>query len=220
MYVGATVGALLPIVNPITAAPVFLSVTQGKTNLYRLRQARLASIYVATILLVSLFAGAVILNLFGITLPVLRVAGGLVVTRVGFGMLDPPNHPRVSAAETEDAQQTDDVAFTPIAMPMLAGPGSIAATIALATETTGIVSNFGIAVGIVVVACVAWLTLRFSSRVVELIGPTGMNALTRLMGLILVCIGITFMATGIVEGLTGDRMTGVLREWLDRLGSA
>jgi multiple antibiotic resistance protein len=217
LYIGATMGALLPIVNPITAAPVFLSVTRGNTKLRRNRQAKMAAIYTCCILLTSLFAGAFVLNFFGITLPVLRIAGGLVVTRVGFGMLEPAANPRVSGAEEEEAQAMDDVALTPVAIPMLSGPGSIATTIALATGTTGLVSYIGVALGIIVVAATAWATLHFSGLIVRVIGGTGMNVLTRLMGLLLICIGITFIATGIVEGLTSEPMLAVERNWLENL---
>jgi len=217
LYVGATMGALLPIVNPITAAPVFLSVTRGNSKLRRDRQAKMAAIYACCILLTSLFAGAFVLNFFGITLPVLRIAGGLVVTRVGFGMLEPAKSPRVSGAEEEEAQAMDDVALTPVAIPMLSGPGAIAATIALATGTTGLISYIGVALGIIFVAAAAWATLHFSGLIVRLIGGTGMNVLTRIMGLLLICIGITFIATGIVEGLTSEPMLGIERDWLENL---
>ena len=176
----------------------------------------MSAVYMACILLVSLFAGALILSFFGITLPILRMAGGLVIAKVGFGMLEPAKAPSPS----EDRDETADIAFTPIAMPMLSGPGSIALTIAMATQASGFGSYTAVATGIVLVALVSWATLHFSGEILDFLGTTGMNALTRIMGLLLVCVGIQFVATGFLEGLTGERVTGMLREWLITLQPA
>ncbi|MGD8808543.1 MAG: MarC family NAAT transporter [Gammaproteobacteria bacterium] len=211
LYVGATLGALLPIVNPISAAPVFLGVTSRSSTTHRIRQARLAAFYTGCILLCSFFAGSLILEFFGISLPVLRVAGGLVITRVGFGMLGQSGSAEASGAGAPAADGAADVAFTPVAMPMLAGPGSMAVTIAMATEAHSFVSDAGVVIGIAIVSALAWVTLHFSGSIIRFIGETGMNALTRVMGLILVCIGITFVATGIVVGLTSEPMLSVLK---------
>ena len=170
LYLLATVGALLPIVNPLSAAPVYLGVTAGMGISTRNHQADMAAIYMAGILLVSLFAGALVLSFFGITIPVLRIAGGLVITRVGFGMLEPSREQKVLPEEESEAQKTDDVAFTPLAMPLLAGPGSIAATIAMATEASDIVHYAGVAAGICIVCFVTWITLRLSTNLMNVIG--------------------------------------------------
>lgn len=220
LYFVVTIGALLPIVNPLSAAPIFLSVTHGYSAKRRNRQARLASIYMAAILLVSLFAGALVLNFFGITTPILRIAGGLVITRIGFGMLEPTTEQRILPAEQEEAEDMDEVAFTPLAMPMLAGPGSIATTIAMATDAAGFTHYAGVVLGICAVCALAWITLRSASYLHNVIGNTGMNVVTRLMGLVLICIGIRFIAVGVIEGLTGELMIGVVREWIDAIESA
>ena len=211
----ATIGALLPIVNPLSAAPVFIGITGGYSAKRRNRQAWKASVYMAAILLVSLFAGALILQFFGISTPILQVAGGLIITRVGFGMIEPARAQRVLPEEQEEAEDNDEVALTPVAMPMLAGPGSIATTIAMATESTQIAQYLGVSLGICVVSAISWVTLRSASGLHKLVGNTGMNVVTRLMGLVLICVGIRFIAVGLLEGLTGDLMIGVLREWRD-----
>ena len=215
-YVGITFGALLPIANPLSTAPVFIALTQDFSTRRRALQARMSGVYMACILLVSLFAGALILSFFGITLPILRMAGGLVIAKVGFGMLEPAKAPMTE--HVNESEDFNDVAFTPIAMPMLSGPGSIALTIAMATQTSGFVSYTAVATGIVLVALVSWVTLHYSGQILGFFGKTGMNALTRIMGLLLVCVGIQFIATGFLEGLTGDRVTEILRDWLVTLG--
>jgi len=216
LMVGATFGALAPIANPFSAAPVFASLSQRFPDARRKQQARAAACYTAAVLLVSLFAGAVILTFFGISLPVLRIGGGLVVSRIGFTMLNPEPEARVSEADQEEARHMDDIAFTPIAMPLLSGPGSIAVTISMATEVDRTTEYTAIAVGIALVAIFSWVVLHYAGRVVKLFGVTGMNAMTRIMGLILVCIGIQFVSTGILEGLAGDRVMQAIVESVQR----
>ena len=213
VYVGATFGALFPIANPFSAAPVFLAVTERFTAARRRQQAKMAAIYTASVLIVALFAGALVLEFFGITLPILRIGGGLIIARVGFGMVSSEQKAGVSDAEKSEAHDMTDVAFTPIAMPLLSGPGSIAVTIGMATHSHSFVDYSAEAVGIVLVAVSSWVVLRYSERILGMIGTTGMNVLTRMMGFLLVCIGVQFVATGFVEGLTSDAMMDVLRDW-------
>jgi multiple antibiotic resistance protein len=182
----------------------------------RKEQARAAAYYTAAVLLISLFAGALILTFFGITLPVLRIGGGLVVARIGFAMLNPEPEARVSEADQEEARQMEDIAFTPVAMPLLSGPGSIAVTISMATEVDRSAEYLAVAVGIVLVAIFSWVVLHYAGRVVKLFGVTGMNAMTRIMGLILVCIGIQFVTTGVLEGMTGDRVMQAIVDAVQR----
>jgi multiple antibiotic resistance protein len=218
--VGATFGALAPIANPFSAAPVFASLTQRYPKKRRKQQARAAACYTAGVLFISLFAGAMILTFFGISMPVLRIGGGLVVSRIGFSMLNPEPEDRVSEAGHEEAQRMDDIAFTPIAMPLLSGPGSIALTISMATEADRAADYFAIAIGIALVALFSWVVLHYAGRVVKLFGVTGMNAMTRIMGLILVCIGIQFVCTGVIEGVTGDRVMSAIVEAVQRVSGS
>lgn len=197
-----TIGALVPITNPFSTAPVFASLTQRFTPERRKQQARMAAIYTASILLAALFAGALIMTFFGITLPALRIAGGLVVSRVGFGMLNPVVEEDLPEDSRSEAMSMQDIAFTPIALPLLSGPGSIAVTISLATEVDRMVDYIAVAIGIVLVSLFALLVLRSATRVASFLGVTGMNVLTRLMGLILVCIGVQFVFRGLIEGIT------------------
>ena len=96
LSIGATFVALLPITNPFSAAPVFATVTRGFTEDRRSQQARLAAIYMTSVLLGALFAGALIMEFFGISVPIMRIAGGLIVARIGFGMVSPEPEEQVS----------------------------------------------------------------------------------------------------------------------------
>ena len=106
--------------------------------------------------------------------------------------------------------QMQDVAFTPIAMPMLSGPGSIAITIGMATEVDQPIENVAIIAGIALVAFTAWLVLRSSVQVVAYMGVTGVTVLTRIMGLMLVGIGVQFVFTGVFEAVASDAVIQTL----------
>lgn len=190
---------ILPIANPFSTAVVFLTITEGFEDARRMQQAKLACIYMAGVLIVFLAAGAIIMSFFGISIPGVRIAGGLIVARIGFGMLSADPEQQVSNASREEAAQMHDVAFTPLAVPMLSGPGSIAVTIGMAAEAHGVVDHLAIALGIVLVAIVSYLVLRESRRVVGFLGVTGMQAMSRIMGFLLVCVGIQFVVIGIQQ---------------------
>ena len=204
VLIGATIGALLPIANPFSTAPVFVSLTRQMTPDRRAQQARMACIYMTSVLVGALLIGAAVMLFFGISIPALRIAGGLVVARVGFAMLNPEPEEELSDESKREALDKRDIAFTPIAMPLLSGPGSIAVTISIATEVDRPLEYVSVAVGIVVVALISWVILRGSTQVVKVLGVTGMNVITRLMGFILVCIGVQFIATGLVEAITHE----------------
>jgi multiple antibiotic resistance protein len=208
--IAATFGALLPIANPFSTAPVFAAITQGESHDSKMRQAKMAGVYMATILLISLLAGALILEFFGISLPALRIAGGLIIARIGFGMLNPEPDRRLPKRDQEESADKEDIAFTPIALPLLSGPGSIAVTISMATSADHYLDYIPIAIGICMVAVLSWFVLRSASTILSRLGRTGVNALTRLMGLVLVCIGVQFIGTGVVGLLTTDAIVQMI----------
>jgi multiple antibiotic resistance protein len=190
----ATFAGLLPIVNPFSTAMVFLALTGRMTDAERGRQATLACFYATGVLWVFLFAGALIMSFFGISIPSLRIAGGLIVARVGFAMLVP--------AEPEGAERPaprGEIAFTPLAVPMLSGPGSIAVTIGMAAGAESVVDYVAVAVGIALVVLASWGVLRSARGVKRLLGDQGIDALTRIMGFLLVCIGVQFVVIGVAE---------------------
>lgn len=209
----ATFAGLLPIVNPFSTAAVFLAITARLSDADRQRQATLACLYATGVLLVFLFAGALIMNFFGISIPALRLAGGLIVARVGFGMLAPAD----DADAVSDAPPRHlDLAFTPLAVPMLSGPGSIAVTIGMAAGAQSIVDHLAIAVGIVLVVLASWLILRSARAVKRFLGEQGIDAMTRIMGFLLVCIGVQFVGIAVVEVVTDERFLGDILDALAR----
>ena len=207
LLVIGTAFALLPIANPISTAPVFLSLSRGLPAKRRKQQARMATTWMAVILIVSLVAGALVLEFFGISLPALRLAGGLVVAQIGFGMMqaEPTPQSDLSDDSTVEARRMSDIAFTPIAMPMLSGPGSIAVTISMATEVERPREYLAVAVGIVIVSFVSWLFLNGAARSGGFLGVTGLNAINRLMGFLLICIGVQFIGSALLDALTSPQ---------------
>lgn len=191
-----TIAGLLPIANPFSTAVVFLSLTNNRSSAETEKVARMTCIYMTGILLVFLIAGVLIMNFFGISLPGVRIAGGLIITGIGFGMMRPGKEEKSSEAEDTD-ENAQEIAFTPLAMPMLSGPGSIAVTIGMATETTKILDYIAITIGIVLVAVISYVVLHYSTTIVRFLGKTGMNALNRIMGFILICVGIQFIVNGV-----------------------
>lgn len=204
----ATFAGLLPIVNPFSTAAVFLALTGRLSDEDRQRQATLACLYATGVLLVFLFAGALLMRFFGISIPALRIAGGLIVARVGFGMLLPAD----PDAEPDAPPRELDIAFTPLAVPMLSGPGSIAVTIGMAAGAENWLDHVAISLGIFLVIAVSWLVLRSARAVNRFLGNQGVAALTRIMGFLLVCIGVQFVVIGVFEVLADPALLAPILE--------
>jgi multiple antibiotic resistance protein len=207
--------ALLPIINPLASAPTFLAITEGDSEERRREQARKGCLYMVGILVSFLVGGTFIMNFFGISIPGLRIAGGILLTGIGTGMLSP----RLSAAKTDDeereaARKKVDISFSPLAMPMLSGPGSIAVTLGFTSLATSWTDYFAIIAGIICVAGVTYGVLQLSGRIVRLMGPVGVNALTKIMGFLIMCIGVQFVVNGILGIATDPEMLRGIKDVL------
>lgn len=204
-YVLSTVGALLPIVNPLSTAGLVVAITANLTAAERTEQLKRACVYMFFILTAFLVAGGLIMNFFGISIPGLRIAGGLIVSYIGFRMLFPDTS-TISYQERAEAVHKPDISFTPLAMPSLSGPGSIAVVIGIAsTAQQGervILNHLLVAIGIAITAVISYAVLKAATRLDRVLGATGMNAVARLMGFLLICIGVQFVINGITEAVT------------------
>ena len=196
--------ALFPIVNPFGSAPFFLSLTDQYTNVERARIARQIAINSFLLLLGSLLIGSHVLGFFGVSLPIVRVAGGLVVTAFGWKLLNsaaPPdhNHDTQSAAAHEDPDT-----FYPLTMPLTVGPGSISVAITIGSQRASTadwqqftLESAGAVASLVAMALTVYLCYRFAPRLVSALGRGGMNVVVRLSAFILLCIGIQILWNGI-----------------------
>ena len=201
--IALTVGTLLPIMNPFSTLPLFMSLTP-KANEKRRNRIALAACLYAFILLVSfLFLGTAIIDFFGISVPGIRIAGGLIISVLGFRMLFPDSAP--IAGSGQDTHHEHEVAFTPLAMPSLAGPGSLSVVVTAASQ---IKSNHadeymlvyaGVILGMVVTVLIAFAVLRSAGPIAKVLGPSGIDAMTRIFGFLLVAIGMQFLLTGVSD---------------------
>ncbi len=203
-YLGYAAGALLailPIVNPLGAVPLVMSVSAHLPEQERMRQIRRACLYTFVLMGSFLIAGSLIMSFFGISIPGMRIAGGMIVAFLGFGMLFPGAEDTARKPVPGDAIKYD-IAFTPLAMPGLSGPGTFAVVMSLSSQAAArkgwdrIADYLGVATAILAVAVISWFALRGAERFNRLLGATGMVALTRLMGFLMICIGVQFIIDG------------------------
>lgn len=194
----ATIFALLPIINPFSTAPMFLAITEGDTEAERREQSRKAVIYMVCILVAFLVGGTFIMQFFGLSLPGLRISGGILVAGVGMRMLYPKDDIGQTTAEHHESRRKRDVSFTPLAMPSLAGPGAISVTIGLTSLATSWIDFAAIIIGILLVAVIVFITLRLSTRLVGIMGVNGLHAMTKIMGFLILCVGVQFVVNGVI----------------------
>ncbi|MCX2983435.1 MarC family NAAT transporter [Halieaceae bacterium IMCC14734] len=208
--------ALLPISNPFSTVPLFLSLTKGQSDAWAQKQALRACIFMAAILLTFLWSGALIIEFFGISIPAIRVAGGIIIMRVGFGMLNPADAEEISDEAKKESKKMSDIAFTPLAMPSLSGPGSISVVTTMAAGADDLVGYAAVSVGIVAVVFIAWLALRSAGFISRALGVVGLDALTRIMGFLLICIAFQFVFDGLAEYLASERFITPIIESLQQ----
>jgi multiple antibiotic resistance protein len=209
LFLGAFV-SLFVITDPFGNVGIFLSITEGDDQETRHRQALKGSIYALILLLVFLYAGTHILVFFGITLEAVNLGGGLIVGYIGWRLLHPKEKRKTTPKEEEESKASEDISFCPLALPLIAGPGAIAVVIAQGSKLTDpdavvLLQAEGVAIwqgwiavtaAVVAAMLVTWLVLRASGVVLRALGMTGMNAVTRIMGFLLVCIAAQMMITG------------------------
>jgi multiple antibiotic resistance protein len=189
--------AILPVVNPFSKPPIFLSITEGLSAAEQRRQALKASIYAFVILLVAFWAGKFVLAFFAISLPALQIAGGLLIARTGFQMLNPQKEHHQNVHEEAEAREKEDISFVPLAMPLLGGPGSMAVMINLATNTGFGLDWIVISLSSGAVCVLSYYVLTESLLLVRFLGVNGMNALSKLMGFLLLALAVQFIINGI-----------------------
>ena len=196
--------ALLAIVNPIGIVPIFLTLTAGDSEKERQHTAHLSALSVGIILLLAAFAGEAILGFFGIGLPSFRVGGGILVLLMAISMLQAKqSRIRQSPSEAEYAEDKENVAVVPLAIPLMAGPGAISLAIIHGHQAISLQNKFMLAGSIIAVALVALISLHLAKPIGKALGVTGLNIATRIMGLILASIGVQMIAQGLLKLLPG-----------------
>ncbi len=193
--------SLFSVVNPIGAIPVFLALTPSDTKEERRSTALKTSVYFALLLIAFFLAGTVILSFFGISLSAMRIAGGLVILASGYGLLygKMADSRAVSKRVKTEALEKEDISFSPMAMPMLSGPGSISLLIGYFDEYAELDQRL-IVIGVIVsLALIVYLILLSSPALFKLLGLSGLQALTRIMGFIVMAIGVQYIILGVIQ---------------------
>ncbi len=193
--------SLVTITNPPSKIPLFISLTGGMSPSERKSQANWAGIYSFLIMMVSLAAGKILLSCFGISYGAMRVAGGLCIAIIGLQMLFGGQTPNAAPAVN---RKKGDFSFFPIAMPGIAGPGTIAVVIGLSTQvaeaktfTDEAAMCLVITAAIAATSLITWGVMRSSDYLAKVLGPSGTQVLSKIMGFLLVCIGVQFVGSGL-----------------------
>jgi multiple antibiotic resistance protein len=198
--------ALFPIINPPGTALLFLALTRHLDRQDRARLATWVAFYSSTVMLVSLAIGSHFLQVFGISVPILRMAGGIVVTLAGWQLLHAPSSGPVAGGVATDPADLKQFAFYPLTLPLTTGPGTIAVTIALSAGRSQRADMETYALGaltaVAAIGLLIWICYRFADRVATVLGKTGSDALARLFAFILICIGVQLFWNGFAEAWT------------------
>lgn len=188
---------LFAAVNPLGIMPIFVSLTAHQDPIERNKTAFTACIAVAIILIVSLLAGQLLLDVFSISLDSFRVAGGMLLVSIAFTMMSGKlGEDKQNKQEQSESVSIEQIGVVPLAMPLLAGPGAISSTIVYASRYPSSIDTLGLIICICIFSLGVWGLLRIAPSIVRLLGQTGINVVTRIMGLILGALGIEFIANG------------------------
>jgi multiple antibiotic resistance protein len=197
----AVLASLFSLVNPLGAIPVFLAMTPQHTKEERKKIALHTSLYVCLILIAFYFAGTLILGFFGISINAMRIAGGLVILSSGYSLLGGhfAESRAISKSVREEALVKDDISFSPMAMPLLSGPGSISLLIGLYGQHPSFLDRIIIIAVVLTLGLITFLILRSAPYLQSIMGVSGLKALSRIMGFIVMAIGVQYIIGGGVE---------------------
>ncbi|MGK9171896.1 YchE family NAAT transporter [Yokenella regensburgei] len=189
---------LFALVNPIGIIPVFISMTSYQTAAARNKTNLTANLSVAIILWTSLFLGDAILQLFGISIDSFRIAGGILVVTIAMSMISGKlGEDKQNKQEKSESAIRESIGVVPLALPLMAGPGAISSTIVWGTRFHTVEYLLGFSVAIALFATCSWGLFRIAPWLVRLLGQTGINVITRIMGLLLMALGIEFIVAGV-----------------------
>jgi len=190
--------ALFVIVDPFAVVPVYLTLTERFTSLERRHIRRKATVVACGMLIIFAVTGLGIFNVFGITLPAFRIAGGILLLTFGITQLN-SKRVRMTDKEQEEGLEKDDVSIFPLGTPLLAGPGAISTVVLYSTQANTSLRMAELVLAIIVVLALSHLLLRVAPFLLHVLGRTGLNLITRLMGIILTAIAVQFIINGVRE---------------------
>ena len=200
--------ALFSVLNPIGTVPIFVGLTQHDSQKERSRISLWTAINVFIILIVSYFIGQYVLTFFGISIDALRIAGGIVIVNSGFSLLSAKFNKKrgINKKIENEAQQRNDIALTPLAIPMLAGPGSISLLIAFYQEHHTMEEIIISSLAILAIAIAIFAILKSAHYLARILGASGIVAISRIVGFIVISIGIQYIVSSIINIVKGNLM--------------
>jgi multiple antibiotic resistance protein len=193
----ATFLALFPIVDPLGGVPIFFSMTSTWSPQDRRRTAIKTGLWVFVILVTFLFFGRFVLQFFGISLPVIKIAGGLIVANTAWGMVT--STARITPAESHEAESKEDISLTPLAMPLMSGPGAIGVVMALAAHVDNAAAYFGMVIGVGAIALSVSLFFGLGGPLVRRLGPSAVGAINKIFGFLILAIAVQLVWNGVAD---------------------
>ena len=197
--------ALFSVLNPIGTVPIFVGLTQFDDKKERLRIALWTAINVCIILLISFFIGQYILSFFGITINALRITGGIIIASSGFSLLNGQfnKNKGINKKVEQEIQVRNDIALTPLAMPMLAGPGSMSLLIAYYQDHNSTPEIISSTIAIIAVSITIFVVLHSAHYLSKLLGTSGIVAISRIVGFLTIAIGVQYIISSILSIVRG-----------------
>ena len=192
--------SLFVVMDPIATAPVFIAMTHGNTAPARLRMARIACLVAAGVLMLFAMTGQGLFKILGVTLPAFQIAGSILLLRIALDMVYAQ---RSAAKQTDEEVEAglikDDIAITPLGVPMLAGPGAISTALILLSQARGVAQHIALFGCILAVCGASYVTLAFAAKHAGRLNPLALKLVTRLMGLLLAAVAVQFALSGLAE---------------------
>lgn len=201
MFITILIG-LFSLINPMSALPVYIGLTEGYSEDYKLKTLKKTCIYIFIICMVSYFLGVYLLHFFGITIPALRVAGGLIIFRSGWQLLNVKHKAEISGKIREESDKKEDISFSPLAMPLLAGPGSMSFLITLYSNRNDDVKqalwqDTAAISAIIIVSFSIYFVFKFAPRLMKYTGKAGLTSLSKVMGFLVIGIGVQMIISSV-----------------------
>jgi len=190
--------SLFALVYPVGFAPMFISLVDGMDNNEKKQTANKGILTAGLTLTIFLFIGEFIFQFFGITIAAFKIAGGILFMRSSFNLIEvKKSRTRTTPAEEKSAYNKEDIAYTPIGIPLIAGPGAITSIMVLSTSYPNIQYKIALFIVIILTMIISLIILRMSSKITQKIGTTGLRIIQRIMGIILLTISVQFIIDGI-----------------------
>lgn len=196
--------SLFSLVNPIGLSPVYLSIVEHFDDQEKKKVLIKAILTATSVLIIFMFIGRLIFTFFGITVDAFRIVGGILFFKMGMGMMEGKvSRTKSTPKEEEEAQDKNEIAFTPIGIPLIAGPGAITSVMILSSEATNILDKALFLLAIIIVMMLTYIIFLLANRFTAKFGTAGLRVMQRIMGLILMVIAVQFIVNGLTPIVTG-----------------